>query len=334
MTAAEVLEIARTLSRRTCGAVSAVMLRRAGADLTAIPRLIRAGHLTKLFTGMYIVGPVTPAARMHAAVLHAGTPRPLSLPQPPPVVTGLAAARAFQMRWLPEGDRVQVLVGPEVRRTSNDDVLVRRAHDLDAITTTTWGGVRLADPARVVVDGTRECQDLRAVRGLVLGAVADGWATPPDLRALLDNGAIGGSALSRRAVKDAERGCASPPEAEFIDALVEAAVPTYANCEIWYDGRLIAVVDGYLVGTGVAGEIDSRERHGSIDDLDATLTRHRGVEEVGLSLLHCTPTRFRQDPLAFIRLLLAQAARRRAAGLGDPPGIVLRPRGPLLGVAA
>jgi hypothetical protein len=337
MTNHEAFELARRLSQETFGAVKAARLVAEGGDLTVFSRLARASRLGRPWPGMYVAGPVTPQALAHAAVLHGSTAdapsdrRRLRREPPAPILTGLAGARALGMRWVPDGQRVQVLVGPEVRRRSYDAVLVRRAHDLPKVPTWNWVGVAVAEPPRLVVDGARECNGLREVRGLVLGAVADGWATPAQLTDLLDDGAVGGTALTRRAVQDASRGCASPPEAEFIDVLVAAHVPCYSNCEIWYDGRLVAVVDGYLAGTGVAGEIDSREHHGSADDLDATLERHQRLESLGFVVLHRTPARFRQDPQAFLAQLLERVAQRRTRGLGDPLGVTLRPRGPLLG---
>lgn len=338
MTNHEAFELARRLSQETFGAVKAARLAAEGGDLTVFSRLARANRLARPWAGMYIVGPVTTQALAHAAILHGSTSdapydrRRRGSEAPEPIVTGLAGARALGMRWVPDGQRVQVLVGPEVRRTSYDAVLVRRAYDLAKVPTWNWVGVPVADPPRLVVDGARECDGLREVRGLVLGAVADGWATPDQLTDLLDDGAVGGTALTRRAMQDASRGCASPPEAEFIDVLVAADVPCYANCEIWYDGRLVAVVDGYLAGTGVAGEIDSREHHGSADDLDATLERHQRLESLGFVVLHRTPGRFRRDPQAFVAQLRERVAQRQALGLGDPVGVTLRPRGPLLGV--
>ncbi len=178
---------------------------------------------------------------------------------------------------------MQVLVGPHVQRPSNDQVLVRRTHDLADVVPWQWHGVRVADAARVVVDGTRECDTLRDVRGLVLGAVADGHTDPDALTRLLDNGAVGGTAWARRAVRDA-----------------------------------------------VGGEMDSKEVHGDADALDDTLVRHATFTGAGLSLVHVTPNRYRANPTAFHDRLLAAVADRQRRGLGEPDGLVVTPRGPLL----
>jgi hypothetical protein len=95
-------------------------------------------------------------------------------------------------------------------------------------------------------------------------------------------------------------------------------------------GRFVGRFDVYLVGTGVGGEIDSRERHEQADLLDQTLLRHERAHASGLSLVHVTPTRFRAEPAAFTARLLAAVAERRRQGLREPDGLVVTPRGPLL----
>ncbi|MEX2288774.1 MAG: hypothetical protein WD794_00415 [Mycobacteriales bacterium] len=181
-----------------------------------------------------------------------------------------------------------------------------------------------------MVDGARECQSLRDVRGLVLGAVADGHAGIPDLLALLDAGAVARTAWARRAVRDAQRGAASPPEAELVDGLIGCGHPFYVNPEVRLHGRFAGYLDVYLVGTGVGAEMDSKERHGEQEQLDDTLGRHESATNAGLSLVHVIPTRYRADPAAFHARLFAAVSDRRLRGLGEPAGLEVVPRGPLL----
>jgi hypothetical protein len=326
----EVVRRAERLGRDSYGVVTAGELRRAGVDRKVVERLVRSGRWTRLWRGTYVVdghrpGPLVLA---HAAVKHAAPASGTDLPLP--VVTGLAGARAVGMRWIPSSARVQVLVGKEVRRRSNDHVLVRRAHDLAAVPTWRWGGLAVADPARLVVDGARECHSLRDVRGLVLGAVADGLTSAAQVLDVLAQGAVGGTAWCRRAARDAADGAASPPEAELVDDLHGCGHPFYVNPDVHVQGRFVGRFDVYLVGTGVGGEIDSRERHEQADLLDQTLLRHERAHASGLSLVHVTPTRFRADPAAFTARLLAAVAERRRQGLREPDGLVVTPRGPLL----
>lgn len=225
--------------------------------------------------------------------------------------------------------QVQVLVGPEVRRASYDGVLIRRASDVAAIDTWSWGGLPVAEATRLVVDGARECASLRDVRGLVLGAAADGWTNATEVLALLDQGAKPSSAWARRAAGDLGRGAMSPPEAEVADFLVGRRIPFVLNAEARVDGVLLGVLDGYLLGTGVGYEVDSVERH-SGSHLSATLDRHERSGRAGVHLVHVTPGAFRADPFAFLSRLLEAVRGRRRAGLGEPPGLDLTHPGPVM----
>lgn len=328
----EVARLGAQLGRDSQGVVSARELRAVGVDLSVVPRLVAAGAWSRLWRGMYLTAshPPGPLVRAHAAVKHLDQRQPGARAVPRAVLTGLLAAQELGMRWVPTPARVQVLVGPTVQRRSHPQVLVRRAADVSSIQTWSWDGLAVADPARLVVDGARECQSLRDVRGLVLGAVADGHAGTLDLLALLDAGAVGGTAWTRRAVQDAQRGAASPPEAELVDGLIGCGHPFYVNPEVRLHGRFAGYLDVYLVGTGVGAEVDSKERHGEEETLDDTLGRHETATRAGLSLVHVTPTRYRADPAAFHTRLFAEVAERRAGGLGEPAGLEVLPRGPLL----
>ena len=131
-------------------------------------------------------------------------------------------------------------------------------------------------------------------------------------------------------MRDAERGAASPPEAELVDGLLGCGHPFYVNPEVRLNGRFVGCLDVYLLGTGVGGEVDSVERHGEQESLDDTLGRHDSITRDGLWLVHVTPSRYRANPAAFQDRLLSAVSDRRARGLGEPPGLQVIPRGPLL----
>lgn len=328
----DVDEIGRRLGRASYGVVTAAELVSAEVDPSVVRRLVARGRWTRLWRGVYLTAAhaAGPAVLAHAAVKHAAQEPDRRGPAPQPIVSGLAGARALGMRWVPDGQQVQVLVGPHVQRPSNDQVLVRRTADLAEVVPWQWHGVRVADAARIVVDGARECGSLRDVRGLVLGAVADGHADPETLTRLLDRGAVGGTSWARRAVRDAVRRAASPPEAELVDDLIGCGRPFYVNAGLSVRGRFVGIADVYLVGTGVGGEMDSKEVHGDADRLDDTLVRHDTFTGAELSLVHVTPNRYRADPVAFHDRLLAAVDDRQRRGLGEPEGLVVTPRGPLL----
>lgn len=328
------------------GAVSAPGLRLAGADRDAVRHAVTTSWQAPV-RGVYLPHreQLSDVELAHVAVLHSG---------PDVLISGLVAARALGLRWLPEDvPGVVALIPHEARRKDAERlVLVRRCRAFEELSTDDWEGVRIAPVARVVVDACRQVLDyrkasvspavatakagwfhercLREVRGIVLGAVADGYCTAEALRQCVDAGPIRGSALLRRACDDARRGAASPPEAELVDGLLGCGIQFACNVEVWDGEILVAVLDAYLIGTGVGAEMDSKEAHERADLLDQTLQRHDRIERHDAKLCHVTPTRYRQDPEAFHERLFAEARARMAQGRGDPPGLRLVPRGPVL----
>lgn len=246
------------------------------------------------------------------------------------VVSGLVPLRELGLRWLPASDGVLGLVAPEVRTPSSKRVVLRRTKDLDELQTWWRGGVELAPVQRAVVDAARETPSLRDVRGIVLGAVADGWADVDTLDAILATTQRNGSGLTRRAIEDARRGAASPPEAELVDELTGCGVPFYVNPELWLDGRLLGCTDVYLPGLGIGGEVESVERHGSDDDTETTYDRHERITAPGLELVHLSVRRIRRDVTEAAGHLLGRARARRGMRQPEPPGLLVVPRGPLL----
>lgn len=181
----------------------------------------------------------------------------------------------------------------------------------------------------MVIDAARELSNLRDVRGVVLGAVADGWAAPEELRLVLDGTACNGSGLARRALTDAVRGCASPPEAELVDALVGCGRPFYVNPQLLVDGAPLGSPDVWFPDCGLGGELDSVERHGNAADVENTYDRHERLTDWGVELAHVSVRRIRRDAAGAATWLLSRAAA--AAGTASPPkALVVVPRGPLL----
>jgi very-short-patch-repair endonuclease len=77
---------------------------------------------------------------------------------------------------------------------------------------------------------------------------------------------------------------------------------------------LIAVVDAWWEGAGVAAEVDSREYHYNAEDWQNTMRRHDRLVAHGVLLLHFTPRQIRTEPAevtAQIRAAL-EAGRERA----------------------
>jgi hypothetical protein len=243
------------------------------------------------------------------------------------LVTGLIPLHLLRLPWLPDVATAHVLVPEHVRCSSSGRVRVSRVTHWGAVDAWSMSGVRLASAERAVVDAARAAPSLREVRGIVLGAVRQRKAEVAQLRTVLDGGRRNGSALVRRALVDAERGCASPPEGELVDDLVGLGVPFLVNPEFWIDGVLLGSPDVWIVGTAVTGEVESVERHGEDEQQTATYDRHERFVAAGFEPVHPSVPRIRRPGVEAASYLLARA---RACPKPVPAGLVVKPRGPEL----
>lgn len=304
------------------GIVDRATLVAGGVDGDLGDRLARNGDWLRLTPSVYLAGPGPPtdSQLVEAARLHVG---------PGLIVTGLLACRELGLGDVPDECVVEVLIGPGTRSVSSPYVVVHQTGR--PASTWTSGGMRYVMADRAVVDGARRLKDLQAVRALVLGAVCRRFCSADDLRIELESGPRRGSGLVRRAVDDAIAGAWSAPEAEAAD-LVSAAVrarrlPGFLlNPTLLLGDRRIGSPDGYLPGTGVGWQVDSRRHHSGDDDFDATLATHDGYAAYGLTMLHVTPRRLRRLGAAWVELLVAAAL---AQGAGEPAGLVVEPNGPV-----
>ena len=296
-----------------------------GFDEDLARREVDAGRWQRPIRGYYVphAGPLPDPVLARIATAHVG---------PSGLLTGLIAARALQMRWVPTLPGAQVLAPAGMRRTSTRLVQVRRCAALPGLVPWLWEDVRVAPAHRVVLDSALRLGTLRDVRGLVLGAVADRLVTPEALAELLAAEPFNGTALFRQAIADAADGAASPPEAEMADALRGSGQPYLLNPELWMGGQLIGCPDGYFVGLGAGWEVDSRERHDGDDSFDETLGRHTTFGGYGIVLAHPTPRRIRQSGAATAAAVLSVARARLLlpTGLREPRGLVVVPKGPIL----
>jgi hypothetical protein len=307
------------------GFVTADQLRQAKFDVDLARREVAAGRWQGPVRGFYVpnVRPLEDATLARIAAAHGGKDA---------LLTGLIAARALNMRWIPDLPGAQVLVPPEVRRRSWTLVGVRRCAAARRMTSWSWGGVRVAPPERIVLDLGLTVQNLQDVRGVVLGAVHDRWTTPGELTALLEREPRNGTALLRRAISNAAEGSVSPPEAELVDEMRGCGMPFLLNPELRRNGELLGYLDGYFVGLGAGWEVDSRERHDGDKSFDETLGRHTRLAGHGLMLAHPTPRQIRRDGPGTAAAVLAVAKARLLlpVALREPRDLVVVPRGPIL----
>lgn len=316
----DILELARPAD----GIITTADMVAAGLDPAVAARQVRVGNWQRPARGVYVTSDraLTGLDLGHVAARLAGAPL---------VISGLVVLRELGLRWLPESDRVVGLVGPWVRTPGSGRVVLRRTKDVALLQTWRRGGLELAPVDRAVVDAARETRRLRDVRGIVLGAVADNWASVDDLDRVLTTTQRNGSGLTRRAIDDARRGAASPPEAELVDALLGCGEPFYVNPDLLVDGRLIGSPDVYLPGLGIGGEVDSVERHEADDEgVESTYDRHERLTYCGIELVHLSVRRIRRDAPEAAGYLLQRAYARSQLKNPEPAGLTIRPRGPLL----
>lgn len=293
----------------------------AGLDGDGPDRLVRRGRARRLAPSTYLLttGPVTDEQLVLAALAHAGEDL---------VVTGALACRLTGLADVPPSSGVDVLVPAARRRVSTAYV---RVHPTTR--EPPWwrhsSGARVAEPHRAVVDCSRRLADLRDVRALLLAAVAAGRCGIDELHAELDAGSRHGTALCRRAVRDAERGAWSAPEAEVADVVRAARLPPcLLNPALLVDGALVGQPDGWFRGLGLGWEVESRRHHAGDDAFDATLARHDRFATYGLQLLHVTPRRARALGSRYADVIAAAVAARRTASVPEPTGLVVRPYDP------
>jgi hypothetical protein len=294
-----------------------------GTSRSTADRLVASKEWQRFASGLYMIGPPEPCGLARGAQSYGG---------PTSVVSGLLAAAAAGLRWVPPTTTAMLLIEGERRLRSTEFVKVRRSAALAEMPRRQQDGVDYALPTRAVFDAALQLSNLRDVRGVVLGAISDKRTSVDQQRQLLLAEPRNGTAFLRRAIRDAERGCASPPEAELVDGLLGCRLPFLVNPEIYVDDVLVGVADVWFLGLGCGGEMDSRERHEGDDEFDDTLSRHDRFGAHGLVLSHLTPRRFRRDPAAAVSAVLAVARTRLLlpAPLREPSGLRVVPRGPLL----
>ena len=301
------------------GLLTPYLLAQVGISRDAAERAVTAGLWRRPARGCYVPHsrPCTPLELARGAAAYV---------RGPSVVTGLVAVQRYAAPWLPEIADAHVLVADRMRRQSAGPYVVQRTPQWDALPTSNAFGLRWAAPERAVVDAARRAASLQEARGIVLGAVGARLATAAELADVLATTRRNGSGFARRAIEDAHRGCASPPEAELVDDLLPLGRPFLVNPEIWLGTVWLGISDVWVLGTAVGGEVESREWHEG-GRAESTYDRHERYVEAGLELVHLSVARIRRERGEAARYLL----QRAASGPPVPAGLRVVPRGPVLG---
>jgi len=259
----------------------------------------------------------TPRQKLRVALAHAG---------PDSVLTGVAALRHYGLRHPLDDDRVVVLVPDHRQVAGRGFVMVVRTRRLPIAVGR--DGLRLAPPARAVVDATFPDRESDTVRALFAAAVQQRLCTPEQLAAEVASQQRPYTALAREVVLEIQDGVRSPAEAWARRVLGRSGLPAPQwNVALHSeDGRGLGVVDAWWDDAGLAWEIDSLAWHMSPAEHDRDTRKQSALVAVGIPVVRTRPYRLKLEPAAVVAELRAahqSAARhprpRVRAALWRPP---------------
>jgi very-short-patch-repair endonuclease len=248
-------------------------------------------------------GPLSPPAKLRAALLYAG---------PGAVLSHTTAASLLGLR--PRGELIHVLVPPSRFVRAADDVVVHRTRHLPAHHCMNLNGFWTTSPARTAVDcwGVLEQDDAVAV---LAGIVQRGHAKRADLEDATRHPVIGRRRLVS-AIAEVCGGSHSPLELRVHRILARARVaPPVRQHRVVVGGRT-RCLDGAWPELSLGYEVDGRhhmERDQWHDDLD----RQNELLLDAWLLLRFTSAHLREpDRLVTLvrRAIAAQRTRLQASG--------------------
>lgn len=258
-----------------------------------------------------------PTQRMIAALLYAG---------PGAVITSSAAAAWYGVTAA--GGLPRITVEVPVRRGPGGAgfVVVRRTVRPDP-GARSLGGLLLACPARSVAAAARDAADPQVCRAVVLEAVQRGVADIEQIRQEVELGQRIGSALPRAALREAEAGAWSIPEADLLALLARSRLlpQIWANPSlIAADGHRLPRPDGWFDDVALAVQVHSRRFHSGELDWERTVMTDGVFAEYGIPVVAVTPRAIADDPGGVRRRV--ERAYRSAAQRPRTP-VIARPTG-------
>ena len=223
--------------------------------------LLRTGRWTALRRGLYVpTADLAPETDPHRRFWLEAMALERHLDRPTAAFSHATAARMW-------GLTVSATAGPELRLT--DPVGPRRGRDfrisaaaLPADDVTRAGPLLVTRPARTLVDCAREWPDVDAVAAID-DALLRGRVRPPDLQAVVERTPRRpGTPAAARAVDLADGRAESWLESAWRVRHLGAGLPRpLLQVEIWVDGRLVKVVDGWFGDAAVAVECDGQVKY-------------------------------------------------------------------------
>ncbi|MET8764130.1 hypothetical protein [Lentzea sp. NPDC004782] len=284
------------------GVIRASELERLGVGQTTTYRQCQpGGRWRRLLPGIVLLDRAQPTARQRIEAA-------LMFVRHDALVTGLNAARLYNLRAGPDPEFVHVLVPHKYRVLSSGFAVVERTAFFPPAFFR--DGVPLAPPTRAVLDGVRRLRDVGPVRALLIESVQSGLADPIELRRELDTGTKRGTALPRRVLNEVDLGVRSVAEADAVEIWHQAGLPMPHRNAVIVDaeGRYVGMPDTWCDEVGLAWEIDSNEFHYSKGAYAKTLARNSRYAAIGISVVQTLPSRLRAEPEAVIAELRAAYA--------------------------
>ena len=272
------------------GLVSVRQLREHDVPASAIRwRLGRSWRLAMPGVVQTFTGPLDARRTLVAAALYAG---------PDATLTGAGALNWYGVRATAT-DRTKLFVAPRERADRSYGVVTVRRSLLVDPDVRSAGCLRIASPARAVVDAARTCRTQDRADALAIETVQRGLATIADLTHWLAIGNRRGSVRIRTAIEAAATGAWSVPEAELLDLLAASTILP----EVWANpvlvsaaGRRLLTPDGWIDEVGLALMVHSRAHHFDVAEWEATVAGDSAYAEHGVTVLAVTPRMIREQP--------------------------------------
>ncbi|GAA4546805.1 hypothetical protein GCM10023175_29790 [Pseudonocardia xishanensis] len=221
------------------------------------------------------------------------------------MLTGATALRCYGLHHPLADGRTAVLIPHERRVAGRGFIHVVRTRRMPVAVMR--DGLRLAPPARAVVDATFPHPESDAVRSVFAAAVQQRLCTPEELSAEVASLQRPYTAVPREVVAEVEEGVRSPAEAWGRRALIRAGLPAPRwNVALHgSDGRRLAIVDAWWDDVGLAWEIDSRAWHLRPEEHDRDTRRQSALAAAGIPVVRTRPYRLQREPNAVVAELAA-----------------------------
>ena len=243
------------------GLFSTADLRAAGVTAPEIRSAVRTGAWIRVRTGLYATADTLAqagaAGRRHEVDALAVT---ITLARPAAVLSHATAAQLWGLP-VPAGLPPVVRLTDPYRWRSGPGYVVTRA-GLPDDEVTTLGRHRLTTPDRTVVDTAREWPELAAVAAMD-AALLRGLVTPESLqRTLARHRFLPRIPRAVRAAEAADGRAETWLETRGRLRFRAAGLPPFVpQVELWVDGELLKVVDGWYEDAALAIEFDGRVKY-------------------------------------------------------------------------